>query len=75
MGKFAKKLFIIFSLLVLILVIASFVNVVASTFFTPALTAQQIADGVKEAGLFVLNPTENQTTAMISVCFIILAVI
>ena len=41
MGKFAKKLFIIFSLLVLILVIASFVNVVASTFFTPALTAQQ----------------------------------
>ena len=34
MGKRAQKLFIIFALLVLILVIASFVNVVAGTFFT-----------------------------------------
>ena len=40
MGKTAKKLFIIFALLVLILVIASFVNVVAGTFFTAAPTAQ-----------------------------------
>ena len=34
MGPKAKKLFIVFALLVLILVIASFVNVVAGTFFT-----------------------------------------
>lgn len=65
MGKTAKKLFIIFALLVLILVIASFVNVVAGTFFT--------ADGAKMG--FVTKPTGNQTTAMISVLFIVLAVI
>ncbi len=66
MGKTAKKLFIIFALLVLILVIASFVNVVASTFFTAA-------DATTTFG-FVLNPTGNQTTAMISLLFIALAV-
>ncbi|MBP5174978.1 MAG: carbon starvation protein A, partial [Treponema sp.] len=65
MGKTAKKLFIIFALLVLILVIASFVNVVAGTFFT--------ADGAKMG--FVANPTNNQTTALISVLFIVLAII
>ncbi len=64
MGRRAQKLFIIFALLVLILVIASFVNVVAGTFFT--------ADG----GFgFTTAPTGNQTTAMISVLFIVLAVI
>ncbi|MCR5487641.1 MAG: carbon starvation protein A [Lachnospiraceae bacterium] len=64
MGKRAKRLFIIFALLVLILVIASFVNVVAGTFFT------------EEGGFgFVGNPTNNQTTAMISLLFIILAII
>ena len=36
MGSRAKKLFIIFALLVLILVIASFVNIVAGTFLTVA---------------------------------------
>ena len=60
----AKKLFIIFALLVLILVIASFVNVVASTFFT--------TDG---AFGIVRNPTGQQTTAMISLLFIVMAVI
>ncbi|MCQ2578415.1 MAG: carbon starvation protein A [Treponema sp.] len=65
MGKRAKKLFIIFALLVLILVIASFVNVVAGTFFS--------ADGAKFG--FTTNPTNNQTTAIISVLFIVLAVI
>ncbi len=65
MGKTAKKLFIIFALLVLILVIASFVNVVAGTFFS--------ADGSKFG--FTTNPTNNQTTAMISVLFIVLAVV
>lgn len=64
MGEKAKKLFIIFALLVLILVIASFVNVVAGTFFTP------------EGGFgIVANPTGNQTTAMISLLFIVLAII
>ncbi len=66
MGKRAKKLFIIFALLVLVLVIASFVNVVAGTFLTAADAGQL---GV------VANPTGNQTTAMISLLFIVLAVI
>ncbi len=66
MGERAKKLFVIFALLVLILVIASFVNVVAGTFLTAA-----------DAGVFgvVANPTGNQTTAMISLLFIVLAII
>jgi len=64
MGKRAQRLFIIFALLVLILVIASFVNVVAGTFMT--------ADG----GFgFNVAPTGNQTTAMISLLFIVLAII
>ena len=64
MGDRAKKLFIIFALLVLILVIASFVNVVAGTFFTA------------EGGFgFVGAPTGNQTTAIISLLFIVLAII
>lgn len=64
MGKTSKKLFIIFALLVLILVIASFVNVVAGTFFTAG-------------GAFgiVRHPNGNQTTAMISLLFIVLAVV
>ena len=67
MGKRAQKLFIIFALLVLILVIASFVNVVAGTFFTAA-------DADVTLG-FTTNPTGNQTTAMISVLFILLAIV
>ncbi|MBR2570938.1 MAG: carbon starvation protein A [Clostridia bacterium] len=70
MGERAKKLFIIFALLVLILVIASFVNVVAGTFFT----APDAETGAVAAG-FVGSPTNNQTTAMISVLFIVLAII
>ena len=66
MGPRAKKLFIIFALLVLILVIASFVNVVAGTFFT-APDAGQFG--------FVANPNGNQTTSMVSFLFIILAII
>ena len=67
MGSRAKKLFIIFALLVLILVIASFVNVVAGTFFTAA-------DAVKTFG-FVTTPTGAQSTAMISLLFIVLAIV
>ena len=70
MGSKSKKLFIIFALLVLILVIASFVNVVAGTFFT---TAEEIVASGKAFG-FTTNPTNNQTTAMISVLFIVLAI-
>ncbi len=62
MGKRAGRLFTVFSLLVLILVIASFVNVVAGTFASDhfGITA---------------NPTGNETTAMISVLFIVLAIL
>ena len=67
MGRRAQKLFIIFALLVLILVIASFVNVVAGTFFTAA--DADVTFGITS------NPTGNQTTAMISVLFILLAII
>ena len=63
MGKRAQKLFTIFALLVLILVIASFVNVVAGTFMSDG------GFGVSTA------PTGNQTTAMISLLYIVLAVI
>ena len=63
MRKRAQKLFTIFALLVLILVIASFVNVVAGTFMSDG------GFGVSTA------PTGNQTTAMISLLFIVLAII
>ncbi|MCR5425210.1 MAG: carbon starvation protein A [Lachnospiraceae bacterium] len=63
MGSRAKKLFIIFALLVLILVIASFVNVVAGTFFS------------EEGFGITTNPNGNQSTAMISLLFIVLAII
>ena len=63
MGKRAQKLFTIFALLVLILVIASFVIVVAGTFMSDG------GFGVSTA------PTGNQSTAMISLLFIVLAII
>ncbi len=66
MGKRASKLFTIFALLVLILVIASFVAVVAGTFATPADAGQ--------SGL-VTSPSGQQSTAMISLLFILLAII
>ncbi|MCD7955791.1 MAG: carbon starvation protein A [Lachnospiraceae bacterium] len=65
MGRRAQRLFTIFALLVLLLVIASFVNVVAGTFYTAAGESMGI----------VTNPTGNQTTAMISLLFIVLAII
>lgn len=71
MGKTSKKLFIIFALLVLILVIASFVNVVAGTFFT----ADALIETTGKAFGFTTSPNSNQTTAMVSVLFILLAVI
>ena len=67
MGKRAQKLFIIFALLVLILVLASFINVVAGTFMT--------ADDAAQTFGFVGAPTGNQTTAIVSILFILLAVV
>ncbi len=67
MGPAAKKLFTIFALLVLILVLASFVNVVAGTFMTP----NDQLGSVFTTGT-VSGP---QSTAMISMLFIILAVV
>ena len=64
MGDRAKKLFILFALLVLIMVIASFVNVVAGTFASQA-AGFTTGDAV----------TGNETTAMVSVLFIVLAII
>jgi len=73
MGPAAKKLFTIFALLVLILVLASFVNVVAATFATPAgEDGRLVTQGVFSTGADILG---QQSTAMISMLFIILAVI
>ena len=66
MGRSAKRLFLIFAILVLMLVIASFVNVVAGTFYT--------LDEASQFGL-VKEPTGNQTTAFISVLLLLLAVV
>ena len=64
MGARAKKLFIIFALLVLILVIASFVNVVAGTFASDHFG---ITTGATVTG--------TETTAIISLLFIVLAIV
>ena len=64
MGPKAHKLFLIFALLVLVLVVASFVNVVAGTFMSD-----------NTGMLFNTTPTANETTAMVSMLFIVLAVI
>ena len=64
MGSRAKKLFCVFALVVLLLVVASFVNVVAGTFYSTDVT-----------GFFTTNPTGNQTTSMVSLLFIIIAII
>ncbi len=63
MGPRAKKLFLIFALLVMLMVIASFVNIVAGTY------ASNNHPG------FTLQPTGNETTAIISLLFIVLAII
>ncbi|MBQ3400012.1 MAG: carbon starvation protein A, partial [Lachnospiraceae bacterium] len=63
MGKRAHRLFLIFALLVLILVIASFVNVVAGTFAS------------ENWGITTGTVAGTETTAMVSILFIILAVV
>ena len=64
-GSRAKKLFLIFSYLTLILVVAAFASIVASTF--QATYVDGVVDTVKSA--------TNASVAMISLLFIVLAVI
>ena len=66
MGKKAKRLFITFGYLTLLLVVAAFSSIVASTFGVTTST-----------GAAVEGPTlaANQSTAMISILFILLAMV
>ncbi len=64
MGTKAKKLFIIFSYLTLILVVAAFASIVAGTF------SATIKDGVVDTAASAANAT----TAMISLMFIVVAI-
>ena len=69
MGPRAQKLFTIFALLVLVLVIASFTSVVASTF---------VSDPAEAGGLFttgMANVTDHAATATTSLLFIVIAFI
>lgn len=65
MGSKAKKLFIIFSYLTLILVVAAFGSIVANTFMA-TYTESGAVDYVASAA--------NATTAMISILFILIAI-
>ena len=65
MGSKAKKLFIIFSYLTLILVVAAFASIVANTF---------MATYTEEGAVDYAASTANATTAMISILFIVIAV-
>ena len=67
MGSKAQKLFIIFALLVLVLVVASFTAVVAGTFASP--------DTSKLFTVGMANVNEKAATAMTSILFIVIAVI
>ena len=62
----AKKLFIIFAYLTLLLVVAAFASIVASTFGNTNALGIPIVGAALEA---------NQSTAMISLLFILLAII
>ncbi len=65
MGPFAKRLFIVFSYLTLLLVVAAFASIVANTF-----KGFDIKDGVRSDPI-----TANLATAMISILFIVLAIV
>lgn len=66
MGLRAKRLFIIFSYLTLILVVAAFASIVANTFM-----ATYDANGVVD----IAASSANASTAMISILFIVVAII
>lgn len=71
MSKRAKRLFIIFSYLTLILVVAAFASIVASTFGTVAATEQTDAAIAAAAAA-----TEaNASVAMVSLLFIVIAIV
>lgn len=65
MGEKAKKVFIIFAYLTLLLVVAAFASIVASTFGVTNMKGAPVSDATREA---------NMVTAMISFLFIALAV-
>lgn len=65
MGSKAKKLFIIFSYLTLILVVAAFASIVANTF---------MATYTESGAVDVAASSANATTAMISLMFIVIAI-
>jgi carbon starvation protein len=67
----AKRLFCVFAYLTLILVVAAFASIVASTF---AVSAVPVDDAVKAASVETTN-LANMRTAMISILFIVVAVI
>ncbi len=62
MGSKSKKMFIIFGYLTLLLVVAAFASIVASTFGVNGEMAEAVASA-------------NQSTAMISLLFIVLAIV
>ena len=66
MGSKAKKLFIIFSYLTLLLVVAAFASIVANTFM-----ATYTPDGAVD----MAASAANATTAMISILFIVIAIV
>ena len=66
MGRTAKRLFIIFSYLTLLLVVAAFASIVANTF------GATTSDGVLREGAAL---DANLSTAMISILFIVLAML
>jgi carbon starvation protein len=65
MGKTCKRLFIVFCYLTLLLVVAAFGSIVASTFGTTTAAGKAVSAQVLEA---------NESTAMISMLFIVLAI-
>ena len=65
MGKRAKKLFLTFSYLTLLLVVAAFASIVANTF---------MATYTESGAVDVAASSANATTAMISILFIVIAI-
>ncbi|SFB73628.1 carbon starvation CstA family protein [Butyrivibrio sp. YAB3001] len=66
MGKGAKKLFLTFGYLTLLLVVAAFSSIVASTFGTTTAAGKAVEGATLAA---------NESTAMISILFILLAIV
>jgi len=66
MSKRAKKLFITFAYLTLILVVAAFASIVAGTFGTTNAAGEAVSDAVRET---------NASVAMVSLLFIVIAIV